>query len=453
MTQSSHLNRTLSRRELLRFGSITAGGLTLPELLSANETARTKRLAPRCDSIIIIHLNGGPSHLDMWDMKPEAPAETRGEFQSISSSLPGISVCEHLPRLSKHMHQATLVRSMNHSVNNAHAAAVYVSLTGHDRGEIGGGARPTDRPHPGAVCSLLRPSPPGVVPHAVLPYMTKEGAKGPPQPGFFAGIMGRGYDPLWILKDPNSLDFSVPEFSLQQDVSAERLSARGELLTGLNARLVNREGFDAMNRFQGQAAQILTSSATQNAFRIEQEPDAIRDNYGRNIYGQSVLLARRLIEAGTRIATVSWAPDANATWDTHSSNFNKLKGSLLPQFDLACSGLIEDLDQRGMLDRTMIAVLGDFGRTPKINNNDAGRDHWNFCYTLMMIGGGFRQGFVYGASDKIGAFPADLPMTPGDLIATVYHLLGIDHRRELYDRLGRPQQIITSGTIKHELLS
>ena len=447
---------SVSRREILRLGSLGAFGLSLPQLLAAEEPSKEFGPPPRADACLIIHLNGGPSHLDMWDMKPLAPDEVRGEFKPIETSVPGIQLSEHLPKLAKLMHHCSLVRSMHHSVNNAHAAAVYVSLTGHDRGEIGGGTRPTDNPAPGAVLSLLRPPPASAVPHVALPYVTKEGAGGPPQPGFFGGYLGRGSDPLWILKDPNAADFSIPEFTLRQGVSPDRLSLRGELLSRLNEHLADTEqrgGLNAMSRFQRRAFDVLTSTNTQAAFRLDEEPAALRDAYGRNIYGQSVLLGRRLIEAGTRLVTVSWAPDANATWDTHGGNFKKLKDPLLPQFDAACSSLLTDLAARGMLDRTLVAVLGDFGRTPKINKNDAGRDHWNYCYTVMLAGGGVRGGLVYGASDKIGAFPADRPRSPADIIATMYQLLGIDHRQELHDSLGRPHRIVPAGDIVDELLA
>jgi hypothetical protein len=198
---------------------------------------------------------------------------------------------------------------------------------------------------------------------------------------------------------------------------------------------------------------LLTSEQTQTALRIGDEAPAVRERYGRNIYGQSVLLGRRLIEAGTRMVTISWAPDANATWDTHGSNFKKLKGTLLPQFDAACSSLVADLAERGLLDRTLVAVLGDFGRTPKINANDGGRDHWNYCYSLMLMGGGVKGGFVYGASDKIGAFPARDALVPGNIIATIYHLLGIEHDRELHDQLDRPHKLVPAGNIVPELLA
>lgn len=448
---------SFSRRELLRLGGIGAMGLTLPQLLAADD-ARTNGPPASADACIIIHLNGGPSHLDMWDMKPDGPAESRGEFKPIDSSLSGVQVCEHLPHLSKQMHRCALVRSMHHTVNNAHALAVYTTMTGHDRGDANQivGASLDDQPSPGSIVSALRPAPASAVAHVALPYKTKEGAGGPPQPGFFGGWLGREADPLWVLKDPSAADFSVPEFALGKEMSSERLAARGQLLLDLNARIAQQDQlgkFTTMDGFQRRALDLLTGSSARRAFRIDQESAELRDAYGRNIYGQSVLLARRLIEAGTRVVTVSWAPDANATWDTHSGNFKKLKDTLLPQFDSACASLLDDLDQRGMLDRTLVAVLGDFGRTPKINGNDAGRDHWNYCYTIMLAGGGIRPGVVHGASDKSGAFPADRPTTPGDIIATMYHQLGIDHRRALYDRFARPHRIVASGDVVSELIA
>jgi Protein of unknown function (DUF1501) len=447
-----HPQTSISRRRLLQLGSAGVMGLSLPELLAAERVPGSLR--PHADSLIIIFLNGGPSHLDMWDMKPDGPSESRGEFKPIDTSLPNVQLSEHLPKLAKQMHHCSLVRSMHHSVNNSHAAAVYVSMTGHDRGEQGGGFKPTDNPSPGALAALLRPTSPEVAPHVTMPYKTLEGATGPPQPGFFGGWLGRGYDPLWILKDPNAANFSVPEFSLQDDIPTSRLTNRSELLSHLNSHLRGESAapLQAMNRFQQQAADILTSKSTQAAFRIEQEPDAVRDAYGRNIYGQSVLLSRRLIEAGTRVVTVSWAPDANATWDTHSGNFAKLKETLLPQFDAASGALLNDLNERGMLDRTLVAILGDFGRTPKINASNAGRDHWNYCYSIMLAGGGIRPGFVYGASDSQGAFPADRPTTPAEIIATIYHQLGIDYRQLLFDRFGRPHRVVPKGNVLHGLL-
>ncbi|MDA1017014.1 MAG: DUF1501 domain-containing protein [Planctomycetota bacterium] len=446
----------LTRRKLLQVGALGSVGLTLPQLLAARDSssASVSDSAAQADACIVLFLNGGPSHLDMWDMKPSGPVEIRGEFTPISTSLSGVSVCEHLPRLSQQLHRATLVRSMNHSVNNSHAAAVYAAMTGHDRGEQGGGAKPTDHPSPGAVLAKLRPPRAGVLPYVTLPYKTKEGAGGPLQPGFLAGFMGAGHDPFWVLDDPNSPNFRVRNLSLPAGVAAERMLARGGLLSALDHGLGNavERPLAALNDFQRRAFDLLTSNAAQRAFQLETEPDDVRDRYGRNVYGQSVLLARRLIEAGTRVVTMSWAPDANATWDTHGGNFQKLKTTLLPQFDDACCSLIEDLAERGRLDRTLIAVLGDFGRTPKINNN-AGRDHWNACYSIMLIGGGVKAGFVYGASDRSGALPIESPVSPGDIVATIYRLLGVDHRHELYDSLDRPHAVVPEARVVKELIA
>ena len=335
-------------------------------------------------------------------------------------------------------------------------AAVYTALTGHDRGDttVAIGTRPTDYPSPGSLISRFRPPSRPIPPHVTLPYMTKEGAGGPPQPGFFGGFLGHAYDPLFVLRDPNAKDFSVPELTLQADIGAQRLAVRRALYDRLEHTIAERfRGTSAttMTAFQSRAIDLLTSPETQRAFQITDEPACVRDAYGRNIYGQSVLLARRLIEAGTRVVTVSWAPDANATWDTHGSNFVTLKTRLLPQFDAACSSLVSDLDERGLLDRTIVSVFGDFGRSPKINANHAGRDHWNYCYSLMMIGGGFKPGLIYGSSDRIGAFPASNALSPGDVVATMYHLLGIRHDDHVYDAFRRPYRIVPSGDMVDDL--
>ncbi len=436
----------VSRREILQVGGAGLLGLALPRLLQS-----AQRQTTTADSCIIIFLNGGPSHLDMWDMKPDAPKEIRGEFKPIATSLPGVQFSEHLPKLARLMHRCTLVRSVHHSVNNAHAAAVYTGLTGHDRGEIGGGARPTDHPAIGSVMGQCRPPTKPVVPYVSMPYITQEGAGGPPQPGFFGGLLGRTRDPLFVLRNPNAPDFAMPELGLGTDVSSNRLAARRRLLERLHFGADNRPALE-MSGFQSKAFDLLASAATQKAFQLNCEPPMVRDRYGRNIYGQSVLLARRLIEAGTRVACISWAPDANATWDTHGNNFGNLKTKLLPQFDAAASSLLSDLQERGLLERTIVAMMGEFGRSPKINGA-AGRDHWNFCYSLLLAGGGFKSGFVYGASDKIGARPSRNPVTPGDIIATIYTCLGIDPNLELTDRLGRPFALVPWGTPIRELLA
>jgi hypothetical protein len=444
----------ITRRELLQVGGISLFGLTLPRLLRAEaQVARTGQAAS-ADACILIFLNGGPSHLDMWDMKPAAPVEIRGEFRPIASSVPGIQLSEHLPRLARQMHHCALVRSVHHTVNNAHAAAVYVGLTGHNRGDATRaiGAGPEDYPAVGSVVGLCRPPAAAVVPYVSMPFITQEGRGGPPQPGFFGGWLGRQHDPLFVLRDPSAPGFGMPELTLPADVGPDRLGARHALMGRLSGGRARDRSLQEMGSFQARAFDLLTSPATQRAFRIDHEPLRVREAYGRNIYGQSVLLARRLIEAGTRVACISWAPDANATWDTHGQNFTNLRGELLPQLDAAVASLLADLSGRGLLERTLVAVMGEFGRSPRVNGA-AGRDHWNFCYSLLLAGGGIRGGTVYGASDRIGGQPSLNPVSPADVIATIYQCLGIPADLELRDRLSRRFPLVPWGSPIHELLA
>lgn len=446
--QSLSQAKRLVRRRFVQIGTFGLTGLSLPRLLCADAT-RDRRLTPTADACILLFLDGGPSQHDMWDMKPDAPIEVRGEFHPISSSLPSVPVCEHLPKMATRMHSCALVRSVRHSVNNAHAAAVYTALTGHDRGDatIAIGAGPDDYPAIGSVTGRLRPPANRVVPFVSLPFITKEGAGGPPQPGFFGGWLGRAYDPLFVLRDPNAPGFAIPELMLAGDVPPDRFDGRQSLLGQVELSLGLRRDASAtasLSGFREQAYDLLRSPATRRAFEMDTEPQAVRESYGRNIYGQSVLLARRLIEAGSRLVSVSWAPDANATWDTHGQNFKRLKSELLPQLDAALSSLLDDLVARSMLDRTLVVVMGEFGRTPRINGG-AGRDHWNHCYSVLLAGGGIRPGVVFGASDKIGAYPKSNPVGPADIVATIYKCLGISNEVTLRDRLGRELPLVPWG--------
>lgn len=440
----------IARRDLLRAGAAAAVGVSLPQLLRADATRNSRAKADHC---IVIFLNGGPSHLDMWDPKPDAPAEIRGEFGTTATSVPGVRFGEHIPKMAKWMDRTAVIRSAFHSVNNAHAAGVYTALTGHDRGDNSASTfTPNDYPSIGSTMSHLRPPTTPVVPYVSLPYITKEGAGGPPQPGFYGGWLGKSLDPLFILKDPNDPAFAMPELSLGADVDPTRLAARKDLMAALSAGGRPGASLSDLDTFQMKAFDLLTSAKMRDAVRIDQEPAKTRDAYGRNIYGQSVLLCRRMIEAGTRVACLSWAPDANATWDTHGGNFSKLKTQLLPQLDGAIGALLEDLSNRSMLDRTLVVVMGEFGRSPKVNAQ-AGRDHWNFCYSLMLAGGGIKGGAVHGASDKIGGKPSRNPVTPADVIATIYSCLGINHDAELRDKLDRPLVLVPWGRPITEIMN
>jgi hypothetical protein len=466
----------ISRRDWLRVGGLGILGLTLPGLLRAEDGRRRSghpsgrgKAGRGARSCILIWLAGGPSQPDMWDMKPQAPAQIRGEFRPVATTVPGIQVCEHLPRLARQAHHVTLIRSAHHQVGHAHCAAAYFVLSGDNRGDttVNFGAEPNHHPGIGAVLARLRPPERLVVPYVSAPYVMTEGVGGPPSPGVYGGWMGHAYDPFEVNRhrspreDPNSPDFGFPELTLQADVDPRRLAARRGLLGQINGRFDALQRSDAarvMDAYQQKAFALLTSDDTRRAFDLSREPAPLRERYGRNIYGQSCLLARRLVEAGTRMVLVRWAPDCNATWDTHGTIANQpaifqvLKGTLLPQLDAGLGTLLEDLHQRGLLDETLVVAMGEFGRSPKVNPW-AGRDHWPRCYAPLLAGGGVRGGHVHGKSDRIGADPADNPVTPHDVVATLYHLLDIPPETELPDPLGRPVRIGGPGRVIREVIA
>jgi hypothetical protein len=440
---------------MLQIGAVGALNLALPRLLAAGDHRATKGQPSRADACILVFLNGGPSHLDMWDMKPDLPQEMRSEFKPIATTVPGVQLCEHLPRLAQLMSHCALVRSVHHG-EVAHAPAVYTALTGVRSNVRAGilGAKPTDHPAIGAVVGRFRPPAAQGLPYVLMPHLTQEGAGGPPQPGFLGGWLGRTHDPFLVLQGGKSPDgFNLPALFPGPGMTPERVQDRRQLLTGLNRVGGARAGqTQEMEGLQARACDLLTSSVAQRAFRLEQEPDRVRDAYGRNIYGQSLLLARRLVEAGTRLACISWAPDANATWDTHGNNFAKLKKDLLPPLDAGLSSLLGDLHDRGLLERTLVVVMGEIGRTPKINSG-AGRDHWEFCYTVLFAGGGVKGGLVHGASDRRGAYPSLNPVTASDIVATVYHALGIPTDLDIRDRQDRPVLLVPDGSPIREVFA
>ncbi len=440
-----------SRRQVLQIGALGWLGLGLSDALRAEETSRGRSGPGRsvlADSVIFLHQFGGASHHDTFDMKPDAPAEIRGEFGPIASSVPGLQVCEHLPRLAKLMDRVCLVRSVHHTTG-AHNSAAYYSLTGQKPliDIVTANATATDFPAYGAIVDKLAPSPPQIPTAVSLPTMIADGPFR--TPGEFAGFLGKQHDPLFITKNPNDPGFRVDELSLPMEVPLQRAGDRRAMLESLASYAQLGESIAAvrgMRSYQERAFALLTSPQTQRAFDIHQEDPKLRDRYGRTTYGQSVLMARRLVEAGVRFVTVYYSPGIGG-WDTHKDNFRTLKGSRLPITDQTVSALLEDLDGRGLLDRTMVVWTGEFGRTPKINP-DAGRDHWPQCYTVLMAGGGLKRGFVYGASDSSGAYPKDTPCRPDDLSATMFHCLGIDPSYDLRDQLDRPIPISYGSVIR-----
>ena len=434
---------------MLQVGGLGLLGLSQADLLRAEARKGHQATAK---SVILLFQFGGASHLDTFDMKPQAPAEIRGEFQAIPSAVPGRMICEHLPQLAELADRYSLVRSVRHK-SSSHNPGAYVSLTGRESlvNIVTLNASAHDFPHPGSIVDYLDHEQRDVPTSVALPTMIADGPFR--TPGEFAGFLGRIYDPVWILKDPNAADFNVNELKLPSGVSVARINDRRRNLERLNAlsRLADQTAeIKGISEYQARAVQLLTSEATRNAFDIHSEPQQTRDRYGRHQYGQSVLLARRLVEAGARFVTVYYSRSISG-WDTHKDNFNTLKGSRLPQTDAALAALLTDLEERGLLDDTLVYWTGDFGRTPKINAN-AGRDHWPPCGTVLMAGGGIQGGREYGSSDATGAYPHDDATTPGDITATVFHALGFDPKTEIHDQLNRPMPI-SNGRPITELLT
>ncbi len=440
------LHNPMGRRTFLKVGGLGLAGFGLPQLLRAEAGRKTERKAT-ARSVILLFQFGGPSHLDTFDPKPNAPREIRGEFAVIPTTVPGIQVTEHLPRLARLTDKYALIRSVRHN-RSAHNSGAYYSLTGREPliDIVTANAAATDFPHPGSVVAYLGGSNGKVPPFVSLPTMIADGPFR--TPGEFAGLLGKMYDPLWVLGNPNSPSFDATDFTLPAEVNVERVEDRRAILHELDerSRLADREAVvQGMDAYRARAMDLLTSPATKQAFALQEEPAAVRDRYGRTTYGQSVLLARRLIEAGVRFVTVYFSPGIGG-WDTHKDNFKTLKDSRLPQTDQTVSALLEDLDARGLLGETLVYWTGDFGRTPKINK-DAGRDHWPSCQTVLMAGGGIRGSQVYGASDPSGAYPADKPVRPDDITATVFHALGFDPETTIRDQLNRPLPISTGRPI------
>lgn len=454
------LHRRMSRRAMIRIGGLMPLGLSLPTLLSAG-TAETSVLRPasfgRAKRCLMLYMWGGPSHIDLFDMKPDAPIEIRGEFQPIRTSAPGIQICEHLPKLAKQAHRIGWIRSVTHSDNN-HSTSAQWMLTGKqpDRSVENFGAQPTDFPNIGSVLTKLAPAAGSLPTFVSLPEIIATTA-GFVTPGQNAGFLGGRYDPFIINQHPDDPGFQVQNLAMVDGLSADRLQSRCHLLQqfeSLRSSVVDAANAATLSAYQQQALDLVTSPEARGAFDLEKEGARERDRYGRQTFGQSLLLARRLLEAGVKLVTVYWhrdKPGVDTTWDTHSSNFKQLKDRLLPQVDGPLSTLLEDLAQRGLLEDTLVVWSSEFGRTPKINASDAGRDHWGSCNTVWMAGAGVPGGYVYGASDRIASEPIRDPVSPSDLSATLYHLLGVEPRTLIRDLLDRPLAI-SEGQVLNRFL-
>ncbi len=433
-----------SRRELLRVGGLSAFGLSLPQLLAARANAGGgTRSAKSC---IVLFLMGGPPQHSTWDPKPDAPAEVRGEFGPIDTNVPGMRVGSLLPRLATRADKLCLLRAVA-TDDNAHSSSGYAMLTGvphaPKNAENVNPGPPNDHPTLGAVVRRLRGDRGGLPGAARLPmhiYNTDNSV----WPGQDAGYLGRGTDPWLFRCEPASPTFRVPELSLSPEVPLDRLAERRDLFRrldrGIAAGTDSRSG--PSSRYTDQAFDLLGSTSARAAFDLSRESPKLRDRYGRTQFGQSCLLARRLVEANVGLVHVNWfrgpeEPSDAPCWDSHAKEAERLKTALAPVADRAIAALLDDLADRGLLDDTLVMCLSEFGRTPKFNAR-AGRDHWGHAFSVALAGGGVKGGTVYGASDKNGAYPSDGRVSPADLTATALHCLGYDPASEIHDTLGRP---------------
>jgi hypothetical protein len=427
----------------------TAGacGLSLPAFLAAQSdaAATTSSASGKAKSCIVLYCWGGMSHIDTWDLKPAAPSEIRGLFSPISTAVPEIQIGEHLPLLAQHTEKLAIIRSIHHD-DSAHGRGMYWNLTGHRPPRAGNiPPLPGDWPSLAAMVSKFR-TPPRGVPSAVrTPYPMVDNDT--LQAGEYGGWLGVKYDPI-IMRPPTGEPFDGVSRTLGSEVlelgelDRTRAASRRELLASLEQPISQASDFENFHHFRALAGDILLGSAVKNAYDLDKEDPKVRETYGNHLGGQSTLLARRLVEAGVPIVQVCLAAGdlnggAGDMWDTHGDNFNRLKDRLLPVFDRAFSALLQDLADRGTLDETLVAVLTDFGRTPRINGG-AGRDHYPSVYSVVLAGGGIRGGQIYGSSDADGAFPRTQPCGPPDIHATIFQALGISPRATIRDTLGRP---------------
>ena len=437
----------VTRREWLRIGSlrmVAAGSAaTAQPSVAAPAAAGSFGKAKRC---IMLFMLGGPPQHETWDPKPEAPEEIRGPFKPISTATPGLQICELMPKTAQLTDRIAVLRAMA-TDDNAHSSSGYWVLTGTPHApknqENALAGAPNDRPSLAAVVRHLHGDNGGLPGSVRLPDEIWNTGR-IVWPGQDAGWLGAHADPWLVSCEPQQPDFRVPDIALPVSMSPERLGRRLALQKLLDRKLgaLETQTLGRWDAWQSKAVDLLQDAATRKAFAIEQEPTAVRDRYGRNRFGQSVLLARRLVEAGVSLVQVNWTrwehdEDVAPAWDTHAKNAERCKNDLVPPMDLAYSALLEDLERRGMLEETLVVWVGEFGRSPKINPS-GGRDHWGHVFSAALAGGGVQGGAVYGASDRHGGYPLDGRVEPQDLAATIYHCLGHPAETEIHDQTGRP---------------
>jgi hypothetical protein len=441
----------VSRREFLQIGGLGAAGLALPELFRARAQAATTPAARggRAKACILLFMGGGPPQQDTFDLKPDAPAEVRGEFPPISTSVPGTQISSLLPSLAQQAHRYAIIRSVSDEyTGGAHGQSVYLALTGHKNPRVSGDdIRPAsdDWPNMGSAVARLRGQGHALPPHVWLLDMHRRSFAGEG-----GGFLGQTVDPFRILQDPNRPDFRVQALTPPREVPLERFGARRGLFEQMQRQGDQVLGRRMMDAHQERAFNMILAPQTRTAFDLNEEPLRVRDRYGRHKFGQGVLLARRLVEQGVPLVTVYWnGEEVPGGWDLHYRNRQNLP-PLAGPLDRAFSALLDDLDGRGMLDETLVVWMGEFGRAPLIER-EGGRGHWGRCYSVVLAGAGINAGMVHGRSDRRAAFPIDGAVSPQDLVTTIYHCLGISLDTELSDAFGRPLRLCQGQVIQSVL--
>lgn len=466
----------VTRRDWLRIGSSSVFGVSLASLLQSEARAseESRYGGPgfgKAKSVILLYLQGGPSHLDLWDPKENVPDNVKSVFKPISSVNPDVRLTELLPKFAGVTDKLTMIRAMSYSPNGLfnHTAAIYQMLTGYTADKVSPSGQleppsPKDFPNFGSNIIKLRPPESAMLPFVMMPRPLQEsnvvGKAGT------AGFLGRAYDPYYLYPSGDDMDMakmdriSADDLALRPEVSLARLERRASLRDTINEGM---KGLDkavasyALDEYYDKALGLVLSGKAREAFNVASEEDATRDLYGRNTFGQSCLLARRLVEAGTRVVEVNWPKVANSdnhSWDVHTGLSKRMKDQAAPMLDSGLTGLITDLDQRGLLNETLVVAVGEFGRSPKRglstsgnNNSDDGRDHWPYCYTAVVAGAGIKRGYVHGESDATASSPKSNPVHPGELLATIYHAVGLNPRRMVYNHLNQPREMVKGDAV------
>ena len=468
----SHLGVT--RRDVLRVGGSSVMGVSLGSLLqlqAAQANAKIPAGRGKAKSIILCYLQGGPSHIDLWDPKENVPANVQSKFSNISTKLPGVQFTELLPKLAQVIDKTTLIRSMSYTPNGLfnHTAAIYQMMTGYTTDKVSPSGQleppsPKDFPNFGSNIIRLKPPKEPMLPFVMLPRPLQE--SNVVGKGGTAGFLGKAFDPYTLYPPGDDLDMkkmdkiNVTDLEMRADVYGGRMQRRAKLLDTINAGMpeIDRAVKDyKLNEYYDQALTLISSGRARDAFAIEQESRETRDMYGRTTFGQSCLLARRLVEAGTRVVEVVWPKVANSdnhSWDVHNGLSKRMKDQSGPMFDTGLSALITDLDDRGLLEETLVVAVGEFGRSPQRGvstsgngNSDDGRDHWPYCYTALMAGAGIKRGYVHGRSDKTASAPLDNPVHPGELLATIYESFGIAPETIVYNHLNQPRELVKAHSV------